>query len=533
MEARKRGLKPSDRILSIDGEYAESFDILHDKAILAQCYGQDDKIFKIRIERTRGDLTATGTAEVGMRFESTIHGKMLKFGIVSAGTTTIEEPENVKLDSPFHKYDKVIKINGNPVSHYWDISKIEKDLDGRPVTVTVLRGDSELSFTIAPAVSGGKRGDVLWREDKRYYGKEIGRDKKEVTFRLEDGTEKKFPIGEMIVRPDELLDILGMCPRLKIAGVVAGSPVDKASLKPGDVIADYGEQGPPTLRELRDINEEFVGKEARIVVLRDRKRLQKWVTPKKRKKAVQIGIQQTSDLEHAVVAGVRAGSPADKAGIRSGDVIEAIVPEGEQPVKVENWVDILIALKKADGKEISIVCRGDEKPRSIGKLDKKLFDPADYKVSIFANTAWFKPLMVTIHKPNPLAAIAWGAKKTRNWLVLTYATLQGMIRGRLNSKAVSGPVGIGGIAIEVGRKSVVKFVYLLAIISVSLAVINFLPIPVVDGGHAVFLLIEKIRGKPVPLKIMNFVQISGLVLLLGVFVAVTWQDIARLMGDLW
>jgi regulator of sigma E protease len=70
----------------------------------------------------------------------------------------------------------------------------------------------------------------------------------------------------------------------------------------------------------------------------------------------------------------------------------------------------------------------------------------------------------------------------------------------------------------------------MAFISAVLAVMNFLPIPVVDGGHAVFLIIEKIRGKPLPIKVMNIIQIAGLALLGIVFLLLTWQDLARIFG---
>jgi regulator of sigma E protease len=89
------------------------------------------------------------------------------------------------------------------------------------------------------------------------------------------------------------------------------------------------------------------------------------------------------------------------------------------------------------------------------------------------------------------------------------------------------------MAIKTARRSLVDFVYLMAMISTIVAVVNFLPFPVVDGGHAAFLIIEKIRGKPLSVRVMNVVQLAGLALLLFVFVAVTWQDIARILGNLW
>jgi regulator of sigma E protease len=73
----------------------------------------------------------------------------------------------------------------------------------------------------------------------------------------------------------------------------------------------------------------------------------------------------------------------------------------------------------------------------------------------------------------------------------------------------------------------------MAVVSVSLAVLNFLPLPVVDGGYAVFLLIEKVRGKPLPLKVQNTIAIAGWVLLISFFVLLTWNDIMRILSGRW
>ena len=66
--------------------------------------------------------------------------------------------------------------------------------------------------------------------------------------------------------------------------------------------------------------------------------------------------------------------------------------------------------------------------------------------------------------------------------------------------------------------------------SAAVAVFNFLPLPVLDGGHALFLIIEKVRGRPLPLKVMNAIQMTGLVLILALFLAITAQDILKGLG---
>jgi regulator of sigma E protease len=115
------------------------------------------------------------------------------------------------------------------------------------------------------------------------------------------------------------------------------------------------------------------------------------------------------------------------------------------------------------------------------------------------------------------------------FITTSYATLRSLVMKTVSPKDLAGPVGIGNLAIRAGRRSMLDFAYFMAMISVSLAVINFLPFPVVDGGHAMFLIIEKIRGRPLPVSVMNVIQYIGLAMILFVFVFVTWQDISKLL----
>jgi regulator of sigma E protease len=135
-------------------------------------------------------------------------------------------------------------------------------------------------------------------------------------------------------------------------------------------------------------------------------------------------------------------------------------------------------------------------------------------------------------KKNPAAAVVWGFHETWDFITTTYATLISYFRGTVSSQKFSGPVGIGSIAIQAGRRRLVLFIYFMAVISVSLAVLNFLPIPVVDGGHAVFLLIEKILGRPVLLRIQNAAA-AGWGLMTVLFLPVTWNDIQRILSNWW
>jgi regulator of sigma E protease len=141
-------------------------------------------------------------------------------------------------------------------------------------------------------------------------------------------------------------------------------------------------------------------------------------------------------------------------------------------------------------------------------------------------------LNVVRETDNPLTALGWGVTETRDLILQFYVTLKRMI-GPDRSVSPTNLMGFIGIA-DAGARFAIKgpdwLIWFLAMISANLAVVNFLPIPVVDGGHFVFLLIEKLRGRPVPAAIQEFALKFGLVLLLGIFLFVTYNDIARIFA---
>jgi len=103
-----------------------------------------------------------------------------------------------------------------------------------------------------------------------------------------------------------------------------------------------------------------------------------------------------------------------------------------------------------------------------------------------------------------------------------------MTQGSVSYKNVSGPLGIFIAGYSFAHKGATWLIWFLSIISANLAVMNFLPIPIVDGGLFTFLIIEKIKGSPVSQRVQSVAQMVGLGILLSVFVLATWQDIFRL-----
>jgi regulator of sigma E protease len=129
---------------------------------------------------------------------------------------------------------------------------------------------------------------------------------------------------------------------------------------------------------------------------------------------------------------------------------------------------------------------------------------------------------------NFVDAVALGLRDTKNNVVQVFQNLRGIFTGRISVKNLGGPVTIARIAFQFAGVDFWEFVFFLGLISVNLAVINFLPIPVLDGGHMVFLLYEKIRGKPASEQIRVGATYAGLLLLACVMVFVLYLDFSRI-----
>ena len=109
-----------------------------------------------------------------------------------------------------------------------------------------------------------------------------------------------------------------------------------------------------------------------------------------------------------------------------------------------------------------------------------------------------------------------------------YLNLYSMIFGRVSGKTLSGPLTIATVSYRFAGEDFWQFLLFLGMISVNLAVVNFLPIPVLDGGHMVFLFLEKILGRPVPERVFAFAMYTGLFLILSLMVFVLFLDVKRL-----
>src|SRR5205823_941760 len=146
---------------------------------------------------------------------------------------------------------------------------------------------------------------------------------------------------------------------------------------------------------------------------------------------------------------------------------------------------------------------------------------------------WYHPLrglvFQTLRSPLPpqgvLASIQRGAEDTLDTVGSIYSMFRSLAQQRVSHKNVAGPIRIAGLAYRIAGSNLASFIQFLGILSVNLAVINFLPIPPLDGGQMAFLIAEKVRGRPLPESALVAGTYAGLLLVLCLMVFVIFQDI--------
>ncbi|APW63278.1 M50 family metallopeptidase [Paludisphaera borealis] len=267
-------------------------------------------------------------------------------------------------------------------------------------------------------------------------------------------------------------------------------------------------------------------------------------------------IVQTEDFEvsslglcfpiRTTIEAVRPDSPAAKAGLKPGDVINAItVPKtkgrshdlksGGQDVWLSSreqtyrfddntaaWPFAFSLVQSFPLQDVGLTINKAEKPVSIKpEIVPDWFD-SDRGLELWPATRTMPPLA-------PLAALKEGLNETIDNVSAMYAMIRSLFSGRVSPKNLGGPILIAQVAYSAADSGLGAFLSFLGFISINLAVLNFLPIPPLDGGQMVFLLAEKVRGRPLPDSALIAGTYVGLLLVLCLMVFATYQDVFRLL----
>jgi regulator of sigma E protease len=216
----------------------------------------------------------------------------------------------------------------------------------------------------------------------------------------------------------------------------------------------------------------------------------------------------------AEVGVLTPGYPAEKSGIKVNDKIIAV---DDKPVYYWNFFST--AVKNSKGKELILTIEREGKriPISVKPIER------DGKYIIGVEPV----IRLLFNKYGFFESIRLGFDKTIEFIDLTFITLKKLLSLQLSIKTIGGPLMIAQISGQAAAAGLSAFLKLLAMVSISLGILNLLPIPVLDGGLILFLAIEAIRKKPLSRRTMEIVQSIGLSVLITLFAVISYNDVVR------
>ena len=317
-----------------------------------------------------------------------------------------------------------------------------------------------------------------------------------------------------------------------VGKVVDASPAATAGLRTGDVIVAAGGQPITYWEDLDRAVTASNGRPLELRVRRDGAEVPLTVTPRLRTVPDPVFREprEVWDLGAGpqllpVITSIGPGSPAERAGLKSGDVVVAVAG---QPLYTHD--DLLEAIRTRPGQSFEITVERDGKPLALTVTPDPVKErtPTGEEVVVGKIQAGLAPKAVKFEPYSPLTALWQGTVKTWDMTVLTAKGLWKLVTRQIDLSNIGGPIQIATETTRQANEGLVSVAVFVAVISVNLAVLNLLPIPMLDGGHLLFFLIEAILGRPLSLRKREMAQQVGFVLLMMIMVFALYNDLTRL-----
>jgi regulator of sigma E protease len=487
--AAEAGLQTGDKIIEIDGKQdrLEYMDI-----IMAAALSNKDQQVPLKVERRDGSV------ENVVITAKKIDGLPVRlFGFFPPQDLTVAkvtDPEKLLKETSLRPGDRIISMDGKPIEHYWQFEKIIEE-------------------TYAPSLS-------------------IVAERKQKNGQIEQITSEATLYLNAMKEVDTEADLDHVCSMVPCLTVINPMNQTDSLFQKNDLFLAIGDVNYPTYKEMRDLTTQHQDKELAITLLRTdpngvAREIDLTVTPKLAPNSdrVIMGVSVVYDGRHPRIAKTITTKEGMAAlAIPRGAIITAI-----NDTRVMSFYDVMSALRTQAGTDVTV--QWQQNQGKSGTATFRMNDPEEQITlqSIYANSIPFNSLK-DIHKASGLYdALVMSGKKNVSFILQTYVTIKQLLSRSVQLKAMSGPVGIATIAYKAVEESFIEFLYLLAFISANLAVVNFLPIPVVDGGVFILLIVEKIQGRPLSLRMQEVVTYAGLTMILSLFVYLTYNDIVRLI----
>lgn len=239
-----------------------------------------------------------------------------------------------------------------------------------------------------------------------------------------------------------------------------------------------------------------------------------------------MGVPENRDT--TLIGAVSAGSPAEQAGVQVDDRIVGI--DG-QPV--DSWRDVLTIVSTSEGKELTFTMLRDQQEMVI-PITPRL----DSVTNVFGEeverrhmVGIVKKELIEYQRVGPIKALQAGIWQTWMFIYLTFMGVVKIIQNVVPASELGGPILIAQLAGEQARAGWLNLAHFMGLLSVNLGILNLLPIPVLDGGHLVFLTLEGIRRKPLNERAQILAQQVGIALLGTLMLFVFYNDIVRIFSQ--
>jgi len=224
------------------------------------------------------------------------------------------------------------------------------------------------------------------------------------------------------------------------------------------------------------------------------------------------------------IGSVREGSPAATAGLEKGDLITRI-----NGAEISSWDEMAEIINASEGSPLSISVQRQQSilnfsiaPQQVPTQNIFGENIQRYVIGITASGQSFSRSL------NFFEALSESLIQSYRVTELMVVIIAKLIKGDISTDTLGGPIMIAQMAGDSAKAGVGSLIFFIALISINLAIINLLPIPVLDGGHLLFFLIEAIKGSPVSIKVREVAQQVGLFILILLMILVFYNDISRI-----
>ncbi len=512
--AARAGIRPGDRIIQINTNTNLDFSNI---PIAAALSGRDEAV-KLEIQHEDGLLE-----NVSIAAELSTESGLRLFGIGRPATLTIEKvskPEALLAATGLKPNDEIFAADGKEIQSSWQLEEIVRNHIKPTISLSANRLEPNTGQTRSLQTQVSLSAPASNRNFQTEY---------------------------------ELAHICSIVPRLRIIEVLEPgppSPVERLlallkvpgcrshhvplPLKPGDIITAVGNVEFPNYTELRSVTTEYKDKTMSVSILRPDKAgsletdiykpLTVTVIPRRTPGSdrVRIGIIPVLDLKHPVVATtIAAKNGPEPLPIPRGARITHI-----NGTEVASFYDLVEGIRRSSGQQINLRYQKDEQETGTVTLDVPAQDDYITVQSIFAEFVPFKELKELYKAAGAAHAIQLGYSKTLMFIAQAYTTVKGLLARLVSPKTLVGPLGILKLSYTiVAEQPLSYYFYFLGVISAIIAVMNFLPLPILDGGLVVLLLVEKLKGSPISVRTQTVLTYAGLAFIGALFLYLTRNDI--------